>query len=271
MSVQPNWPEEYQAAATITVNFDGESVDHSTMQLPLWGRYSHGRYGAQVGARNLLELFGRYDVRATFFIGGWDVERYPDLMQEIVAAGHEVAGHGYMHEDFSALSVDEQHAVLARSEAVFESAFGRKPVGFRAPERLMSKDTRKVLLARGYRYDSGYSDDDIPYIVSDELNQNTLVELPVHEPWSDKTYYEKHRTPRVVREALVDEFDGTFAYECLFNLTVHPRGDYGSGRGVRTRAIEPVLKAIREYPGVWAATCEEIAAWVLEGSTRQTV
>lgn len=262
------WPDGVQSAVTITVNFDGESVDHNGMELPLWGRYSHGRYGAQMGARNLLRLFERYGVRATFFVGGWDVERYPELMRDIVSAGHEVAGHGYLHEDFSALSTDEQSSVLDRSEAAFESILGRKPLGFRAPERLMSRHTRNILIARGYRYDSGYSDDDVPYLVTN-AEPRALVELPAHDPWSDKTYYEKHRTPAVVRAALVDEFDGTYSYGCLFNLSVHPRGDYGSGRGLRTRAIEPLLRTIAERPRVWIATCEEIAAWVLEREGRE--
>ena len=88
MSAPFAWPQGKQAAAVITVNFDGESVDQRVMDLPLWGRYSHGRYGAQLGARNLLDLFARYAVRATFFVGGWDLERNPALIAEIVSAGH---------------------------------------------------------------------------------------------------------------------------------------------------------------------------------------
>jgi peptidoglycan/xylan/chitin deacetylase (PgdA/CDA1 family) len=255
------WPDGVQAAAAITVNLDGESVDRRTMELPLWGRYSHGRYGAQHGARNLLALFARYEVRATFFCGGWDIERYPALIEEIASAGHEIAGHGYAHEDFSAITVDEQASVLDRSEAVFLSALGAMPAGFRAPERLMSRDTRRVMAERGYRYDSSYSDDDVPYLVP---GSRMLVELPVHEPWSDKPYYEKHRTPAVVQAAFVDEFEATCAEGGLFTLALHPRGDYGSGRGLRVRAIEPVLQAIREQPAVWLATCQEIAGWALQ-------
>lgn len=257
------WPDGVQCAAAITVNLDAESVDSRDTPLPLWGRYSHGRYGAQQGTRNLLALFARYDVRATFFIGGWDAERYPTLMDEIAAAGHEVAAHGYLHEDFSALSPDEQHANLERSEAVFQSTFGRKPTGFRAPERLMSRDTRRVLIERGYRYDSGYADDDTPYLVPATDGPGALVELPTHEPWSDKTYYEKHRVPAVVARAFVDEFTGIYAAGGLFTLQLHPRGDYGSGRGLRVRAIEPVLRAIRELPATWLAPCHEIAEWFL--------
>lgn len=262
MSESFNWPEGTQAAAVITVNFSGESVEHGAMDLPLWGRYSHGRYGAQQGVYNLLELFGRYDVKATFFIVGWDAERYPEAMDAIASAGHEVAASGYLHEDFSNLSPDEQHAVLQRGEDAFQQVFGSKPLGFRGPDRLLSRDTRALLAARGYRYDSSYCDDDRPYVV--ELgNRQRLVELPVHEPWLDKPYYERHRTSRAFTESILDEFDATYGIGGLFTLGIHPRGDYGSGRGLRVRALEPLLLSFREHPGLWLATCAEIADWTL--------
>lgn len=265
MSVPFRWPVGIQAAAAITVDFDGESVEHHEMDLPLWGRYSHGRYGAQVGTSNLLALFARYEIHATFFVGAWDVERYPQIMAAIVAAGHEVAGYGYLHEDFSALTVAEQHTILARGEAVFQSVFGQKPVGFRAPGRRMVTATRAILAARSYRYDSSYSDDDRPYLV-ESGDGHRLVELPVHEPWTDKPYYEKHRVPRVVAASFVDEFDATYGVGGLFTLALRPRGDYGSGRGARVRAVEPLLRALREHPGTWVAPCREIAEWALTGS-----
>lgn len=264
------WPPGIQAAAAITVDFDGESVEHQTMDLPLWGRYSHGRYGAQVGVHNLLALFARYEVRATFFIGAWDMGRYPQAVEAIAAAGHEIAGYGDRHEDFGALAPAEQEAALARSEATFQATLGRRPAGFRAPGRRMTRATRPLLAARGYRYDSSYADDDRPYIVEDGDGRR-LVELPVHEPWTDRPYYEKHRTPRVVAASFVDEFDATYGVGGLFTLALRPRGDYGSGRGVRVRAIEPLLGALREHTGTWVATCAEIADWALSGAHPATI
>jgi peptidoglycan/xylan/chitin deacetylase (PgdA/CDA1 family) len=262
MSATTIWPAGMQAAAAITVDFEGESVEHQEMALPLWGRYSHGRYGAQVGAFNLLALFAHYDVRATFFINAWDVERYPRTMEAIAAAGHEIAASGYLHEDFSVLTIEEQADVLEGSERVFLSTFGENPVGFRAPGRRLRTQTRQLLAMRSYRYDSSYSDDDRPYIVTSG-DGTRLVELPTHEPWADKPYYEKHRTPRAVAASFVDEFDATYGVGGLFTLSVRPRGDYGSGRGLRVRALEPLLLSLREHPHTWVAPCREIADWAL--------
>ena len=261
------WPDGIQAAATVTVNFAGESVEHSMMPMPLWGRNAHGRYGAQQGIYNLLDLFARYNVNVTFFIGGWDAERYPEAMEAIATAGHEIAGQGYLHEDFSKLSLEEQQTVLEKSEAVHMRIFGRKPVGFRAPDRLLSRETRGLLAERGYRYDANYCDDDQPYVVTNDAGQR-LAEVPIHEPWIDKPYYEKHRVARVVASSFLDEFDATYAIGGLFSLAVHPRGDYGSGRGARVRALEPLLRSFQDHPRLWLATCGEIADWTLGGNDR---
>jgi peptidoglycan-N-acetylglucosamine deacetylase len=260
------WPEGYHAAATVTINFDAESVEQRTLpNQPLWGRFSYGRYGAQIGVYRILDVLERYGVKATFFIPGFDAERYPAAMEAIASAGHEVAGRGYAYEDFSALTNEEQHAALERGEAVFQRVFGRKPSGFRAPDGLMTMETRGILAERGYRYDSTWCDDDVPYVV--ESNGNRLAELPIfHTSAMDRHYYQVYRQPEVVREAFREELSAMYEVGGLFNLAIHPRGDYGSGRGVRIRVIEDTLQAIRETPKLWVATCDEVAKYTLESS-----
>ena len=263
MSLPRFWPESYQCAATITVNFDGESLDQQNSPLPLWGRHSYGRYGAQAGVQRLLDLFDRYDITATFFIPGWDAERYPTVMAAIKDAGHEVAGHGYLHEDFSRLSLAEQERILEQSETSLLHVFGEKPVGWRAPDGLMTKETRALLARRGYRYDSSYADDDLPY-VADDGQDHRIAELPLFPALGDKPYYQHYRLPNVVGAALREEFRATYAEGGLFNLALHPRGDVGSGRAVRVRAVESLLQTMREHPKVWLATCRQVADWTLE-------
>lgn len=258
------WPDANQCAVVITVNFDGESVERSTKpDEPLWGRDSYGRYPANVGARRILDLFHRYNVRATFFIPGWDAEHYPVIMEQIADAGHEVAGHGFVHEDFSTLPVEHQEAVLARSEETFRRVFGATPIGWRAPNGLMTQATRPLLAARGYRYDSSFCDDDVPYVVADDQGRR-LVEIPVFSSGSDRPYYMHRRMPTVVRDAWREELSAVYEVGGVFNLTIHPRSDDGSGRAVRLNAVEALLQTVLDYPRIWRATCGEVAAWALQ-------
>jgi peptidoglycan/xylan/chitin deacetylase (PgdA/CDA1 family) len=264
MSATGFWPEGNQCAVAITVNYDGESVERRTIpERPLWGRDSYGRYPANIGTRRLLDCFARTGVRATFFIPAWDAERDAETMMEIAAAGHEVAGHGDVHEDFSGLAVEEQRATLERSEDVFRRVFGAPPAGWRAPDGLMTKETRPLLIERGYRYESSFCDDDLPYLVAD-VQGRRMVELPVHTSASDRPYYLQRRTPAHVAAAWQEEFRATYQVGGLFVLTLHPRSDYGSGRAVRVPAIEALLQTIRDTPRVWLATCGEVADWAAQ-------
>jgi peptidoglycan/xylan/chitin deacetylase (PgdA/CDA1 family) len=257
------WPDGHTSAAVVTVNFHGESVERREQPgQALWGRASYGRYGAQVGVQRLLDAFQRYGVRATFFVGGWDAERYPDVMDLIAAGEHEIAGHGYAHEDFSRLSVAEQTAILAHSEETFVRLIGQPPAGWRAPDGLMTRHTRRLLVARGYRYDSSFCDDDVPYVAADDRG-NRLVELPLHAGAGDRMYYAARRLPATVARAWHEELSAVHEAGGLFTLTLHPRGDYGSGRAARIPPVEAILQAIRKTPGVWLVTCREVAEWTL--------
>ena len=60
-----------------------------------------------VNTHRLLDLFGRSDVTATFFVLGWVAERFPALVREIADRGHEVASHGYNHQLAYTLTPDQ--------------------------------------------------------------------------------------------------------------------------------------------------------------------
>jgi hypothetical protein len=119
------------------------------------------------------------------------------------------------------------------------------------------------LASRGYRYDSSYCDDDLPYVVQADQGAR-LVELPHFPASSDKLFYARHRIPSVVGRALADELEAMYDVGGLFNLVLHPRGDYGSGREVRIRSLETLFDRIRERSNLWVATCGEVADWMLE-------
>ncbi|CAN5735340.1 polysaccharide deacetylase [soil metagenome] len=261
MSRDPIWPEGAQCAVVITVNYDGESLERSERpEGALWGRYSYGRYGVQSGLSRILGLLERHQLTATFFVPGWDVERDPEVVRDIRDRGHEIAGHGYLHEDFSSLAPAEQDDALARSEAAFEDVLGVRPDGWRAPHGLMTLDTRPLLARHGYRYDSSYCDDDMPYMV-ESADGARLVEIPVFQTAGDSHYYRQRRSPDVVERAWRREFISVYQAGGLFNLTLHPRGDFGSGRAVRLRAVEGLIQTIQSYPRVWLTTCGELASW----------
>lgn len=81
----------------------------------------------------VLDLFAQHQAHATFFTLGWVAERYPQIIKNIVAAGHEIASHGYAHERVSDLTPAHYRADLLRAKKVLEDISGQPIRGYRAP------------------------------------------------------------------------------------------------------------------------------------------
>ena len=96
-------------------------------------------------------------VKATFFILGWIAERYPGLVKEIMAQGHEVASHGYCHTLVTRQTPEEFRADIAKTKKILEDITGDEVIGYRASTYSITKKTvwaLKILAEEGYRYDS---------------------------------------------------------------------------------------------------------------------
>ena len=106
---------------------------------------------------SLLELLARNDALATFFVLGQVGERFPELIKEIHAAGHEVGVHGYDHRVFHRLTPREARSELTRAKKLLEDLTGEAVIGHRAPCFSIDKRTAWVLdllVELGFLYDS---------------------------------------------------------------------------------------------------------------------
>jgi polysaccharide deacetylase family protein (PEP-CTERM system associated) len=84
--------------------------------------------------RRLLEELDGAGVRASFFVLGWVAERHPQLVGEILAAGHDVGSHGHLHRRAYELGADGFVADLRQSVRALESAGALTIRAYRAPE-----------------------------------------------------------------------------------------------------------------------------------------
>ncbi|MEP7185986.1 MAG: XrtA system polysaccharide deacetylase [Rhodanobacter sp.] len=107
--------------------------------------------------QSVLELFGRHNVKATFFVLGWVAERFPALVRDINAAGHEVASHGFGHERLTNLSRAQFRDSITRTKHLLEDLAGTSVYGYRAPSYSIGPTTlwaHGELREAGYRYSS---------------------------------------------------------------------------------------------------------------------
>lgn len=111
----------------------------------------------EANIERILALFERHDIKATFFTLGWIAERYPQMVRGIVAAGHELASHGYGHQRVTALSSNEFRNDVMRAKSLLEDLSGHAVSGYRAPSFSIGSGnlwTLAVLAETGHRYSS---------------------------------------------------------------------------------------------------------------------
>ncbi|WP_341888276.1 XrtA system polysaccharide deacetylase [Variovorax sp. YR752] len=136
----------------------------------------------------LLDLFDERAAKATFFTLGWVAERYPQLVREIVARGHELASHGYGHLRASDQNHTEFFDDIHRAKALLEDIGATAIRGYRAPSFSIGYSNPwafDVLLEAGYSYSSSvypvkhdhYGMPDAPRFPYDA--RPGLIEVPV--------------------------------------------------------------------------------------------
>jgi len=254
------WPDGQVCGVTVTLNFDAESVDlHEVARENLYGRFSYGRYGMRAGVWRLLEMLRAQGVKGTCFVPALDAENHPQAVEAALKDGHEIAARGYAFEDHSKLG-DAEAAILSKAYAALIRITGRALVGWRAPQGLLSPSTLGHLADLGYRYDSSFQDDDLPYVMRTAGGKD-IVELPTHQMLDDSTLYgPRHGHDRVIK-TWKEEFDAIYGCGLFVNLVLHARGDYGSGRASRVRVVDEFLTYVQRHPGVFFMTCAEMAEW----------
>jgi peptidoglycan/xylan/chitin deacetylase (PgdA/CDA1 family) len=263
------WPQGKRAAAAFTFDVDAESAvlfaasgsEHRA------GVMSHQAYGPLTGVPRLLRLLDRHGVRSTFFVPGYTAHRYPALVRDIAAAGHEIAHHGYLHESLAGVDATTEASYLDRGLQALEEVAGVRPVGYRAPMWEPTYATPGLLADRGFLYDSTLMDSDHPYELAVEGGRS-IVEIPIQ--WALDDWEQYCFIPDVSGSGLIEspakavelwrlEFEALRDEGGCFVLTNHP---FLSGRPSRAAALDALVEDVAADPSVWVATLEEIAVHV---------
>jgi peptidoglycan/xylan/chitin deacetylase (PgdA/CDA1 family) len=90
------------------------------------------------GTPAVLEVLREADAKATFFLIGENVERYPSLAGEIASEGHTVAVHGQRHRNMLRLTPSQFSSDLDRAEATIGEATGADAKLYRPPYGIFS-------------------------------------------------------------------------------------------------------------------------------------
>jgi peptidoglycan/xylan/chitin deacetylase (PgdA/CDA1 family) len=254
------------AAAVAVLSFD---VDAESPILAQGRRYAdhamvmtHQAFGPRVGVPRLLALLAEYELPATFFIPGLTVERYPDTVAAVLAAGHEVGHHSHTHRSAVDLGPDGERRDFEQALEALDRA-GVRPAGHRAALWEASWRTPALVAEYGLDYDSSLMDADTPYLL--ETAAGTIAELPPSwslDDWEQYAYLPRPNvgsivtSPTAVAEMWIHELDAARRHGALFVLTCHP---FLSGRAGRAEALRALVEAALERSDVEFQSCREVA------------
>jgi peptidoglycan/xylan/chitin deacetylase (PgdA/CDA1 family) len=243
---------------TVALTFDHDAISDSVRRADPPVKLSHGEFGPRVGVPRILELLAREAISSTWFVPGHTLITFPESIEAILTGGHELASHGWYHEDFADLPADEAAAILERCAAALRAASGTAPRGHRAPYWALGPGTLELVEAAGFVYDSSLMADDFRlyrvrhgdrHTVADGTAfgaEASLIEVPVYWGLDDWPLFEPApgRDGLAAPSRVLEIWTGELRYARahapggLLTVTMHPEC---IGRGHRMAMLEQFI------------------------------
>jgi peptidoglycan/xylan/chitin deacetylase (PgdA/CDA1 family) len=188
----------------------------------------------------------------------------PTIIPSILAGKrHEIAAHGWIHEDLALLTgEDEERGLLEKAVDYLTKTVGKRPTGFRSPNATFSQFSIKLLKQAGFVYDSTLMSSDDAFELKVNGQPTGLVELPVDTILQDSPYFPRNGSlpsPEHVYTVYKDEFDLAYGEGRLFIIALRP---HVIGHRSRAAMLDQLLTYMKSKPGVWFTTADQLAEYV---------
>lgn len=259
-------PQGQKVVVSIGWHVDGEAgviagdpraADHLTA-------LSEGAYGVSTAIPRILQMHKDLGIPGTFFVPGYVADLHPDKIALIAEAGHEIAHHGYMHENCFHLDREAQQEVFLKGIQAIERITGKPPLGWSAPTWGAKPDTLELLCELGFHYDCSLMEYDTPYQLI--TPKGTLIELPISMVLDDWQIFGAsphpgggvNATAESAYQIWKEEFDGMRRFGGFFTTTFHPNL---MGRPGRVQMLYRLFEMMLSCDDSWWATCEQVSAY----------
>ena len=257
------WPNNARVAVALSFDVDNESYLLAAGQTSPT-TLSAADFGAQSGLPRILAMLDRHNVPATFFIPAVSALIHPEMIPAIMRPGrHEIGVHGWIHESPPAINNSaEEERLLNQAIDYLTKATGKRPVGYRAPGWAFSQYTLGLIRKAGFFYDSSLQAMDEPYEIMSNDQPTGMIELAIDWTLTETPYLGRGGSmpsPELLYQLYKDEFDGAYQNRTMLILTLHP---HVSGHRAPIKHLDEFITYMQSKPGVWFATCEQIARYV---------
>jgi len=264
------WPDGNRLAMQLVLNFEeggescilhGDSASESLLSEIVNAQPREGvrhmnmesfyEYGSRVGVWRLARLFEKYDIPVTVQAVGMAVERNPEALLALHAAGHEICSHGYRWIDYQYVDENTEREHLQKAIHAIKTVTGERPLGWYTGKT--SPNTRRLVVEEGgFLYDSDAYNDDLPYW-NNEYGRPHLV-IPYTLDANDMRFASNQgfNCGEQFYQYLKDSFDVLYAESSetprMMSVGLHCRL---VGRPGRFAALERFIKYARKHEQVW--------------------
>ncbi|MBT4490256.1 MAG: polysaccharide deacetylase family protein [Rhodospirillaceae bacterium] len=268
------WPEGRRCCVVVNVDLSLASGAEGLNARDLRG--DRALFGLHEGMAQLRAVLDRFDMKATFTVPAVMARMLGDTLRELALQGHEIAAHGFKHEDVSTLDRAEEKARMALTTEILTEVLGKRPQGWYSLPRqsdpfavgTISPHTAELLIEAGYSYMGNSLSDDIPhYWVADFGNRQAILTMPYFYHFDDQFFllFPSKGTGLEHADTLFAnwraEFDAQYKRGRHFHMTLHP---HAVGWCNRIKLLEDFFNHIRSRPGVWNPTAGQCADYWLE-------
>ena len=222
-----NWPDNKRIAVMMAFDLDAETMwtthgDGSTAHMT---NLSRGAYGPKQGVPRILDMLDSHQVKATFFIPGVVAEHYPEVVKEIARRGHDIGFHGYLHEESTKTTYEQEDATMHDSDGPFLHQIDGKT---------------------------------IPLV---ELPKDSIFDDTAYDFYTDAAP-ERYglKSPDEMFEIWKEEFDSLAVEGRMINFVLHPQF---VGRASRVQMLSRLIGYMKSH-GAWLDTNRAVASWVLK-------
>ncbi len=267
-----SWPAGKKVAVWICVSLEWFPIlpgdtpfrapGHMVTPYPDYRHYTSREYGTRIGLYRLLDAFAQAGATVSVATNSTIAERYPAVLADIVAAGHEIIAHSTDMNGTvaSGLPIDEERALIATALGTLERVSGKRPAGWLSIARSQSWNTVDLLREAGVSFCCDWVNDELPWRFN-----NGLINLPLNHELSDREIIAtQQHSAESYAEQIGDAFDwlaGEAATRGGRMLPIHVT-PYIMGLPYRIDAFETLLTTLAGRAETWFAPGGEIVdAW----------
>ncbi len=106
---------------------------------------------SEIWTPQILDELKKENVKATFFMIGEHVEKYPEIAKRVAQEGHDIGNHTYDHHGIFYYKPEELYREIKDTEKIIKDVTGKTTVYFRPPKAWMTADEKLQMVDLGYQ------------------------------------------------------------------------------------------------------------------------